>query len=453
MAPSGLAALAQAAGAANGERSPNWKDCHEIYPPLDDIAKALQDTGKLVNCRTKAGRERGLKRTQCDLIQKLAGNICKKTKELYKATGLTENASRGRLPLVLEIVNNRKAFDTADVMIDFHPYNKDGKVFLVNNEVPYAGIDSCVQRFQEHIEDSVRAKAAQRTPDDGVRCAAIMLDPKHRGSVAGVMSNKKDRNKSDVSGDPVENFFSQAVIDFLNPSYQVQQPKEENVREFPEEDRACWEPDNPTIMEHDRDGKWLMDTWFQHIKPKYRHSLNKWNKDTGGGSGEVHEFINYCSHDRWLGWVFALDYEASFLLAANTCGQMPARLQLESGWDDVVSELGEDDTRASSSGRSSAEKKIKKTTDDISDLNKLIGELVKSKSNTVPDAPDKPNFHFCMERAACYREEIKNVEGDSALSPDTKELTVRMLKRKKKRLHQLAEEADAKRYKTGDDDE
>jgi len=79
-----------------------------------------------------------------------------------------------------------------------------------------------------------------------------------------------------------------------------------------------------------------MDTWFQYIKPKYRQALNKWNKDTGGGSGKVHKFINYCNHDCWLGWVFALDYEANFLLAASTCGRMPAHLQMESGYDDLV---------------------------------------------------------------------------------------------------------------------
>jgi len=110
------------------------------------------------------------------------------------------------------------------------------------------------------------------------------------------------------------------VINFLNPAYQACRPREETVRGFPDEDRSSWDPDNIAILEHERDGKWLHDTWFQHIKPKYRHSLNKWNMDTGGGSGEVTEFSNYSNHDRWLGWIFALDYEANFHLAASTCG-------------------------------------------------------------------------------------------------------------------------------------
>jgi len=45
MAPSGLAALAEAAGAGNGARLPNWKNCEEMHPPFEDVAKALQDSG------------------------------------------------------------------------------------------------------------------------------------------------------------------------------------------------------------------------------------------------------------------------------------------------------------------------------------------------------------------------------------------------------------------------
>ena len=261
--------------------------------------------------------------------------------------GLAENVSRGRQALVLDIVNSRKAFDAADVMMEFHQCNKNGKVLLINNEVPCAGLDLSIERFQNHIQDSQKKKESQRTPDDGVRCAGMMLDTKCRGTVGGMMTNKKDRNKSDVAGDHVQNFFDQAAIDFLNPQHKVPKPSDVHMLGFPAEDVDSWDPDNEALLEHERDGKWLMDAWFQCAKPKCRHSLNKWNKDTGGGDGAVWEFINCCGHDRWLGWVFALDCGASFLLASSTCGRMPARLQLEAGWDDAVSELGnEEDARS-----------------------------------------------------------------------------------------------------------
>mgnify|MGYP000691392802 CR=1 FL=1 len=208
----GLDALALAA-----EKPPRWKDCVQIFPPTDEIVKALQDPGKIVACRTKAGKEKGMKLTKCDLLQKLAASVYRKIKDVYRPVGMTDNVSRGKQALVVDIINSRKAFDTTDVMMEFHPYNKAGKVLLINNDLPYAGLDASVDRFQDHIELSARKKDCQRTPDDGMRCAAIMLDPKYRGAVSGIMSNKKDCSKSDIAGDHVQNFFSDAVIDFLNP--------------------------------------------------------------------------------------------------------------------------------------------------------------------------------------------------------------------------------------------
>jgi len=324
--------------------------------------------------------------------------------------------------LVVDIINSRKAFDTTDVMMEFHSYNKNGKVVLINNQLPHAGIGASVERFQCYIEDSLKKKDTQRTPDDGMRCAAIMLDVKYGGTVSGIMSNKKDRNKSDIAGDHVANFFTDVVIDFMNPAYTVNQPKEENVRYFPDEDRDAWDPNNTNVVDRERDGKWIMETWFKYIKPKYRHDLNKWNKDTGGGSGEVSEFINYCNHDRWLGWIFALDYQASFLLVTSTCGQMPRHLQMESGFDDLVSELGDDETQTSSarkSSKSTAKSDIEGDKKIQSNLHRLIDQLVQSRNQPTkcPDTPKIPSFHFCMERAACYQEEIKAVAADPSLMP------------------------------------
>jgi len=204
-----------------------------------------------------------------------------------------------------------------------------------------------------------------------------------------------------------------------------------------------------------------METWFQYIKPKYRLALNKWNKDTGGGSGDVSEFINHCLCDRWLGWVFALDYEASFLLAASTCGMMPRHLQMESGFDDV-SELGDDDTgtRASSATKSTKSSKTLESSlnverTNLSNINQLIGQIVQSRNEQTkcPDTPENPSFHFCMERAAYYREEIKAVSTDPSLTPGTKGVTLRMLGNKKKRLYQLAEKAEAKRNKRNEEED
>jgi len=108
-----------------------------------------------------------------------------------------------------------------------------------------------------------------------MRCAAIMLDAKCRGSVPGIVSTKKDQSNSNIMRDPVKNFFCQATIDFRNPECLVPQPKEEHLSEFPNEDLAMWDHDNHAVLEHDHDGKWTMETWFQHVEPKHQQSLNK----------------------------------------------------------------------------------------------------------------------------------------------------------------------------------
>ena len=79
---------------------------------------------------------------------------------------------------------------------------------------------------------------------------------------------------------------------------------------------------------------------------------------------------------------------------------MLAHLQLESGYcDDLVSELGTEDGASCISSSKSAEKLLSKNKEDVGQLNRLVAQLVQSqsKNQSVPDMPEKPSFHFCME--------------------------------------------------------
>jgi len=119
---------------------------------------------------------------------------------------------------------------------------------------------------------------------------------------------------------------------------------------------------------------------------------------------------------------------------------------MESLYDDQVSELDDDGTRSSlslstSASKSGSDKSIREGKTNMSNLGDLITQIASSRAagaSTCPDTPDRPGFYFCMERAAYYREEIKQVENDSTLSPDTKEVTLGLLQRKKKRLYKMA---------------
>ena len=60
--------------------------------------------------------------------------------------------------------------------------------------------------FQRHIQQAVQRKNSTRTFNDGV-IGCILLDSKYRGTVGGIMTKKKDRKRSDISGDPTNDFF------------------------------------------------------------------------------------------------------------------------------------------------------------------------------------------------------------------------------------------------------
>lgn len=164
--------------------------------------------------------------------------------------------------------------------------------------------------------------------------ALTLLDPKYRESVSLIMTNRKDRAQSDISGDHVMHFFEQVLVDsFRNQQYKPPQPQPDQFGEIDEEERSQWDPNDPTIFDVDRSASWLAETWKLYIKRKYKAALDRWNKDTGGGNGQPWSFINYCDRDaRWLVVVFLQDIGANYLLASNAGGRMPAHLQMECGF-------------------------------------------------------------------------------------------------------------------------
>ena len=81
-----------------------------------------------------------------------------------------------------------------------------------------------------------------------------------------------------------------------------------------------------------RNGKWLLLTWEEYTKPKYKDALSRWNKETGGGDGTLPSFHKYaCSP--WFAWVFCLGSEFDFLLASSSEGRVPSHLSSEGGWE------------------------------------------------------------------------------------------------------------------------
>ena len=406
-----------------------WKDCAALYPPPEEIAKALQDQGT-VKKEKKGGKE--VSKHRFPLVEKLVSKMHNAIyKEFNKPDGLTKNSTRGRVPLLKDLTLNRRHVDISETDPFFHPYGKDGKVFIITNTPKHGGIDVAIGSFQEHIKAFIHQKNVARTMNDGLRLGCILLDSKHRDTVSGLMTNKKNRKKSDQSGDPLLHFFQKIVEeDFLDPTCVVLPPAEAHYDSFPEEEKGAWDPNHPSTFEHQRDGAWLKATWEECLRPKHKKALDKWNKDTGGGDGTPSSFIDFCGGDRWLVWLFCKDHDSNFLLASNAGGRMPSHLQVEAGFEDV-----------SSLGDSTPSRKREEIEDELAAAKKQRTQL-DSTMQRVADYLDKKtdngksggSVDGHISKVTEYSRMIGDESVLDTMSPGSREVHVDTIKKKCKEL-------------------
>jgi len=451
-----------------------WKDLHSIYPPFKEIVEALQDPGVKAGSTNKLSKETGTSRKKFLKLAKISTVLYKKLKDAHNPQAqLGENVSRGKDVLLMEMLQSRRHVDTHEADVSFHAFGKEGKVYLIHNCPKCAGLDLAIQRFQQAHEHHIKSRAANRTPEDGLRLAGVLFHSEHRSAVAGIMTNRKDRKKSDVPGDTTRNFFVEALDYFLDPTFEVGPPREEHwSSEHIDEDRDRWDPNNPVAFENPRSADWLMETWFTCIKPKCKNALDKWNKDTGGGDGTPASFFDFCGNDKWLAWIFLHDFDANFLLANNASGRIPNHLQLEAGFDANMSNIAEDDEKTNSSKKiRDFEKQLKEIKEDKSDFNnltsllndcfrsKMSSETAKKKEPEDNDCenseegdsntPRKMSHDFCLMRANCCRKQMLDLAEDETLDEDIKAQHTEMLKARRKRYLMAAIEKESnKRNKT-----
>jgi hypothetical protein len=406
-----------------------WKDCSAVYPSFEEITTAIQDLGKHQVVKVK-GREQ--RQHRYPLVEKLASKVYSSILlEFNNPEGLTKNVHRGKMTLVREIIIRRRHTDISETDSLFHPYGIEGKVYIITNNTVHAGLDVCIKSFQEAIEASIRQKNTARTSNDGLRLGCILLDGKYRGSVAGIMTRKKSRQKSDIPGDSTTHFFELIVKEaFSNVSYQVSPPSECYYTEFPEEEKGSWDPNDAAIFEHERTGIWLKATWDEYLKPKYKKALDKWNKDTGGGDGTPSSFIDYCGGDRWLVYLFCKDIDSNFLLASSAGGRMPRHLQIESGFNEEVSCIT--DYPPSSAGKRAAIEdeisEVKKQRARIDNTLDRVCSFVESR-NVEEDVVDG-----YISKVADYSQKMQDSTTLETMSPDSKEMYVESLKKQRKHL-------------------
>ena len=281
---------------ADNVASIRWKDNASVYPEAEEIVVALQDAGKRVVVKRKGSETY---KHKYPLDEKLANKIYGSIQKVINPEGLTQNITRGREPLLRDIIILRRSTDVHKTDPFFHRHGKDGKVLIISNDPAHAGIDKCIDHFQEYIYHQVNQKNSARTSNDGLRLGCILLDSRYRGSVGGIMSKKKDRKKSDITGDPVTHFFEQILKEnFMESAYVAPRPPDNYYTMFPEEEKEAWDPNDSAIFEKERNALWLKATWEEYVRPKYKKLLDRWNKDTGGGDGTPTSFVDYCGSDR-----------------------------------------------------------------------------------------------------------------------------------------------------------
>ena len=179
----------------------------------------------------------------------------------------------------------RKLTDAMTLNPFFHQFAKNGQVYVITNNPTTSGLEIPLKEFQESILDMLRKTKACRTHNDDLRLSLTMLDPKYREAVSIIMTNKIDRVHSDIAGNHVLHFFEQLLTEsYSNAQYRPPQVPREQFGDIDEEELSSWDANDPKIFEVDRTAAWLMETWKVYVKHKYKAALDRWNKETGGGT-------------------------------------------------------------------------------------------------------------------------------------------------------------------------
>lgn len=199
--------------------------------------------------------------------------------------------------------------------------------------------------------------------------------------------------------------------------------------ELPVEVISAWDPNDSTIFEQQRDATWLMNTWKEYSRTKYKKVLDKWNKDTGGGDGSASEFYKFCGGDTWLGWIFLVDMDANFLLAHSAAGRMPRHLQVEAGFTEEMSSLEE-----SHGGTDASKKKatMERELDDARQKSKKISETLDEIKDLIKSKEDTDDEEKHLNQMARYNSMLTDDKALNSMTPLSKAKYEKALKRKRK---------------------
>lgn len=227
-----------------------------------------------------------------------------------------------------------------------------------------------------------------------------------------------------MTGDPVTHFFGQTRVEcFSNSAHVVPSPPDVCCSEFPEEEKGSWDPNDPLIFDHTRNGVWLRGTWEECARPEHKKALDRSNEDIVGGDDTPTSFIDHCTGDRWLVWLFREDFEANFPLACSAGSHKPKRVQIESGFgDEELSSLGKD--ASADTGERIAAALENELTEAKCSRWKINDTLDKVSTHTESKSPPgegtATGVETSLQKVARHSEMMGDEKALSATSPDSK---------------------------------
>ena len=318
-----------------------------LFISTEEFVRGLQDDGKM-------SKRNIMQYPKC---KKLA-------LELYahwKTTGLMNlgaNKSRDGAVILSKIIQQRKHIDKIGVLPQLLPFAGDwdsDKMYLISNDET-GGQRALISLCAAHYGMQQKKQESQRTPSLAICVVYCLCHPSLRKAAIFYLANRKNRGAMDQSipseigfGELVLALFQQSDLDIPWPSVMDTDNHDPGLTIDPSD-----------CNYQDRDVAWILGTWTEYVKPKYKKVLTNWFKETGNGNRRLDNFINYTHKASgngepvpWLVWLYAIYMQSHFILASVSKGQPPEFVCKEAGFESIAAalglEAGSDDDAASSS--------------------------------------------------------------------------------------------------------
>lgn len=305
----------------------------ETFPSTESFMVAIQEIG----IADKKSEKKDTK-VLYPIIRKLACSIYSAIvgSAEYHSVQWQSNASRTYDIIEGLLLVGRKKVDTARVRPELRSIlelnlgegeSLPSMMYYFTNEAD-GGLQVLKNTLKDKFVKSTNKQAINRTPNDALRVAGILLLPKNRSSFSGT-SKRNNRVQSDQPVSTTIAFSESTQNDFSDATLEITHPlKLRLLKGFDK-----FDPNDTARMSiPGRDSTWVWATWKDYIKPKYAKALMNWSKKTGNGSGQSESFQAYCNSFTWLGWIYLKDEEAGFLLSSISDHNVPRRLSNEAGF-------------------------------------------------------------------------------------------------------------------------